>query len=192
MPPVTRPDRLPPSTPNECRGRRLLDGELCWEEWPHAMLPLDRESSRWGARGAPIFARVGYDNRNLYVAVNVAMFDVTRLRKGSAWGVDDGVEVSIAGPDATYVFRGFVDGTVSSLPRAGLPVKFAVRPFGTAMGGWRAEWAISLETIGLKPAPGVQVAFNIAVFRAADQVLRQLEGTLAESSKVDQAARLQF
>ncbi len=170
-----------------------LDGEIGWDEWPRTMLQLDRDKSRWSAAGAPIFAKVGYDDRNLYVAVNVSMFDVSKLRKGSVWSEDDGIEISIAGAGTTHVFRGFADGSVRSMTGA-VPagVQFAAKQFGTRMGGWRGEWAIPLEAIGVKAAPGVKVAFNIAVFRAADQVLRQLEGTLAESWKVDQAATLQF
>ena len=57
------------------------------------MLKLDRELSRRAASGAPVFARLAYDDRHLYVAMNVAMFDVTKLRKGSAWGQDDGAEI---------------------------------------------------------------------------------------------------
>ena len=60
------------------------------------------------------------------------------------------------------------------------------------MGGWRGEWAIPLEAIGVKAVPGSRVAFHIATFRAEAQVLRQLEGTLAESWKVAPAATLQF
>jgi hypothetical protein len=179
-----------------------LDGEIGWEEWPRTMLQLDREKSRWSASGAPVFAKVGYDGQYLYVAVNVAMFEVGKLRKGSAWGEDDGMEISIAGAGTTYVIRGFADGTVRSVTDAGATaeaasrvggaVKFAAKPFGTRMGGWRGEWAIPLEAIEVKALPGVKVAFNVAVFRAEDRVLRVLEGTLAESWKVDQAATLQF
>jgi hypothetical protein len=181
----------------------ILDGEIGWDEWPRTMLQLDREKSRWSASGAPIFAKVGYDDRYLYVAVNVAMFEVGKLRKGTVWGEDDGMEIAIAGAGgAAYVVRGFADGTVRSVTdagataeaaaRLGADVKFAAKTFGTRMGGWRGEWAIPLEAIGVKAGPGVKVGFNVAVFRAEDRVWRMLEGTLAESWKVDQAATLQF
>jgi hypothetical protein len=203
MPPV----HVPARRTDPIRVERLakppkLDGEIGWEEWPRAMLPLDREKSRWGASGAPAFAKMGYDDRYLYVAVTVVTFEVGKLRKGTVWGEDDGIEISIAGAGATYVMRGFADGMARSVTdagatseaaaRAGAAVKFAARQFGTAMGGWRGEWAIPLEAIGVKADPGAKVAFNVAVFRTEDQVLRVLEGTLGESWKVEQAATLRF
>ena len=142
------------------------------------------------------------DERNLYVAVEVAMFDVGKLRKGSVWGTDDGVEIAIEGAGTTYVIRGFANGDMRSVTDAGASagsasrlesaVKFAAKTFGTRKGGWRAEWTIPLEAIGVKASPGVKVAFNLAIFRAEDQELRMLEGTLAESWRVSHAATLRF
>jgi hypothetical protein len=60
------------------------------------------------------------------------------------------------------------------------------------MGGWRAEFSIPLDILGIKPAPGTRIPFNLAVFRAEDRVWRLLEGTLAETWKLDQAAVLQL
>ena len=56
----------------------------------------------------------------------------------------------------------------------------------------RAYLERDLPWLGVKADPGAKVAFNVAVFRAEDQELRVLEGTLGESWKVDQAATLQF
>jgi hypothetical protein len=122
--PFTIDDAMPPTPPP---GRRTapirvvrvpqpptLDGEIGWEEWPGGLLNLDREPSRWSASGAPVFAEIAYDDRCLYVAVNVVMFDGTRLRKGSTWGKDDGAEICIAGDKAVFVLRGFADGTIQS------------------------------------------------------------------------------
>jgi len=203
MPPVPPPARRTvPYTVERMAQPPKLDGEIGWDEWPRAMLQLERDKSRWSASGAPVFAKMGYDGRYLYIAVNVAMFEVGKLRQGPVWGEDDGIEVSIAGAGTTYVLRGFADGTVRSVTdagataaaaaRAGAAVQFAARRFGTTMGGWRGEWAIPLEAIGLKAGAGVKASFNLAMFRAEDRVLRVLEGTLGESWRVDQAATLQF
>jgi hypothetical protein len=135
--------------------------------------------------------------------------EVGNLRNGSVWGEDDGIEVAIAGAGAgagaTYVLRGFADGTVRSVTdggataeaasRLGAGVNFVAKPFvrtKSGWGGWRAEWAIPLAALGLKATPGVTFGFNIAVFRAEDRELRMLEGTLTESWQVDQAATLQL
>ena len=184
-----------------------LDGEIGWDEWPGGMLNLDREPSRWSAAGAPVFAELCRDDRCLYVAVNVVMFDVAKLRRGTAWGKDDGAEIALAGtaPDgkpAVFVLRGFAGGALQSVTEAGAPaeaaarlhqaVLFAAKPYGKGRGGWRGEWAIPLESLGLKPSPGQIVPFNLAVFRAEDEVWRCWEGTLGETWRLDQAGMLQF
>jgi hypothetical protein len=203
MPPVSPPGRrTAPFQVERVAQPPKLDGEIAPDEWPDQRLSVDREKSRWSASGAPASARLGYDDRNLYVAVEVAMFDVAKLSKGSVWGEDDGMEIAIAGTGATYVIRGFANGAVRSVTdagasveaasRLGSQVKFAAKAFGTRTGGWRAEWAIPLEAIGMKASPGGKVAFNLTIFRAEDRELRMLEGTLGESWKVDQAATLQF
>lgn len=168
-----------------------IDGEIGWDEWPGRMVSVDRELSRWTASGAPAFARLGYDDRYLYVAVNVAVFDATAITKASEWGKDDGAEISISARGQTVVIHGFANGTVRSGQINN--VQFFAKSFGNvSRGGWRGEFAIPLDELGLTPSPGTKVPFNLAIFRAEDGVLRCLEGTLAESSRVDQAATLQF
>lgn len=185
----------------------VLDGEIGAEEWPGSLLNLDREPSRWGAAGAPAFAELACDGQCLYVAVNVAMFDVTQLSSGVAWGKDDGAEICLAGKasngaPATFVIRGFAGGLAQSVTDAGAPadaaerlgkaVRFAAKPYGKAMGGWRGEWAIPWDALGIRPAPGEKIAFNIGVFRAEDGVRRCWEGTLAENWRLEQACVMQL
>jgi hypothetical protein len=170
MPPIETPAPLEPVHAERLAAPPVIDGVLGWEEWPRTMHPLDREASRLAARGAPAFIRVGHDATHLYVAVNVAIFDVSRMLTGSQWGHDDGVEISLAG----RVFRGYAGGAVEP---SSTPVKFAARRFGSAMGGWRAEWAIPLAALGLKPAEGLRTAFNVTVYRAEDGATRMLDGT---------------
>ena len=208
-------DAMPPMPPPARRTKPIeavriatpptLDGEIGQEEWP-AMVTLDREPSRWTAGGAPAYARIAYDERCLYVAVNVVVFDVTQLQKNSTWGRDDGAEICIAGTSGTFVIRGFAGGSVQSVTDGGVSaaaadclgkaVRFMAKPYGSKKGdwksGWRGEWAIPFEALGLKPASGQKVGFNIGVYRAQDDRRLCLEGTLAESWRLDQAATLQF
>lgn len=208
MPPVATPERRAWAAAVERVPRPpVMDGEIGWEEWPRAMLNLDREPSRWNASGAPVFAKLGYDDECLYVAVNITMFEAAKLRAGTAWGKDDGAEVCVAGKTAdgrpaTFVVRGFSSGTVQSVADAGAPtdaaerlgkaVRFAAKPYGKAQGGWRGEWAIPWEALGIRPAPGLKIAFNLGTFRAEDEVWRCWEGTLAENWRVDQAGTMQL
>jgi len=70
-------------------------------------------------------------------------------------------------------------------------VRFAAKPYGKAMGGWRSEWAIPWDALGLKPAPGQKIAFNLGVRRTEDSVWRCYEGTLAQNWRLDQAGTMQ-
>ena len=182
----------------------VIDGEIGDEEWPGSVQSVDRLPSRWGASGAPAFAKFAYDDRCLYVAVNTVLFDIGLLRKGEAWGADDGAEVCIAGAQGTFVLRGFAGGALHSVTDAGVAadaaarvkaaVRFAAKPYGKTKGdwksGWRAEWAIPFEALGIAPKAGKKIAFNLGVYRAEDRVWRSLEGALGENWRLDQAAVL--
>lgn len=66
-------DTMPPS-PAPARRRTVvvervsqppaLDGEMRWDQWPNRLLDLYREPSRWSASGAPVFAKLAYDDRS--------------------------------------------------------------------------------------------------------------------------------
>ena len=212
MPPTKPPARRNyPATAERIAQPPVLDGEIGWDEWPHKLFDLDRAPSRWSATGAPVFAKLAYDDQCLYVAMNVVLFDITKLSKGSIWGKDDGVEVCIAGKasdgkPATFVIHGYASGVIESVTIAGAPaeaaaavgkaVRFAAKPYGKTKGDWKSgcryEWAIPWDALGLKPTRGQKIAFNLGVFRAEDKVWRCLEGTLAENWRLDQAATLQL
>jgi len=208
MPPVAEPKRMTWSaTAVRVDRAPKLDGEIEAEEWPGRLLGLDRDPSRWRASGAPAFAELAYDDQCLYVAVNAVAFDVSKLRDGATWGQDDGAEVAIAGktPDgkpAVFVLRGFPGGTIQSVTDGGAPadaaerlgraVRFAAKRYGKKRGGWRSEWAIPFDALGLKPQPGSKVPFNLTVYRNEDHVWRCWEGTRAESWRLDEAGTLQL
>jgi hypothetical protein len=184
----------------------VLDGEIGAEEWPGALQGIDREPPRWGASGAPAFAKFAYDDQNLYVAVNAVLFDINKLSKGERWGKDDGAEICIAGGKGTFVIRGFAGGALASVTDAGVPtedaaalakaVRFAAKPYGKTKddwkSGWRGEWAIPFAALGVTPEPGKKVAFNLGLYRAEDGVWRCLEGTNAENWRLDEAVQIQF
>ncbi|MFA6561217.1 MAG: right-handed parallel beta-helix repeat-containing protein [Verrucomicrobiia bacterium] len=208
MPPVTTPARRTYSAAVERVAQPpTLDGEIGWDEWPRAMLHLDREPSRWSASGAPVYAKLAYDDQCLYVALNVTMFDVTKLTTGTKWGKNDGAEVCIAGktPDGklvTFVVHGFANGTFESVTLAGAPtdaaerlgkaVRFAAKPYGKTMGGWRSEWAIPWDALGLKPTSKQKIAFNLGVRHTEAGVWRCYEGTLRQNWRLDQAGTIQL
>jgi hypothetical protein len=207
MPPTPAPARRTyPVTVVRVQQPPVLDGEIGADEWPGPLQSIDREPSRWSASGAPAFAKFAYDDHCLYVALNVVLFDINKLNAGSAWGNDDGAEICIAGDKATFVLRGFASGSTLSVADAGAPAEaaerlakgahFAAKPYGKTKGdwksGWRGEWAIPFEALGLKPVSGLKIAFNFGLYRAEDGVWRCLEGTQAENWRLDKAATIQL
>ena len=204
MPPTPQPGRRGAASVVRATEPPILDGEIGAEEWAGPALRLDRDPSRWGASGVPISGEISYDDHFLYVAVSAGIYDIKNLREGAVWGKDDGAEIAIGGktPDGepvTFVVRGYPNGTVQSVTDAGAPAAAAKRleaavRFATTTWrhGWRGEWAISLDALGLKPTPGLKTPFNLVVFRAEDQIWRCWEGTFAETWRLDQAGTLQF
>jgi hypothetical protein len=184
----------------------ILEDEISLKDWPGGLRVVDRGPSRWEASGAPAFVSFSYDDKCLYVAVKAVLFDIAKLRKGSIWGQDDGAEICIAGDKGAFVIRGFANGTAQSVTdggasaeaaaRLGSTVRFVAKTYGRFKGdwksGWRGEWAIPLDALGIKPSPGLKVGFNIGIYRAEDGVRCCLEGTLGEDWRLDQAATLQF
>ena len=212
MPPTKPPARRTYSaTAERVAQPPVIDGEIGWDEWPHKLYDLDRAPSRWSSTGAPVFAKLAYDDQCLYVAINAVSFDITKLSKGTTWGKDDGAEVCIAGktPDgkpAIFVIHGFAGGTCESVTLAGAPaeaaaalgkaVRFCAKPYGKTKSDWKSgcryEWSIPWDALGLKkPAPGKKLGFNLGVFRSEDSVWRCYEGTLAQNWCLDQAGTIQ-
>ena len=179
-----------------------LDGEVGADEWPGPSLNLDRAPSRWSASGLPVSAELSHDDRFLYVGVVVGVYRMSKLREGTTWGRDDGAEVAIAGKTAdgrpaTFVVRGYPSGASQSVTDAGAPADAASRlgkrarfAAKTWSRGWRGEWAIPFDALGLKPEPQLKIPFNLAVYRSDDEVWRCWEGTLAETWRLDQAGVL--
>lgn len=193
--PVVRAQRAP-----------RIDGQIEPDEWPGKNQRLDRGITRDPAAGPPVFFKLCYDDRCLYVAMTLVMFDPAKMRKGATWGQDDGAEVCIAGladgKPTTFVVHGFACGKAESVTLAGAPpaaaerlgrgVQFAAQDWKKWGGGWHGEWAIPFDALGLKPTPKLKVAFNLGAYRCEDQVWTCWEGTLAENWRLDQAGMMQL
>jgi hypothetical protein len=187
----------------------VLDGSIAAIEWPGEFYTLDREPSRLPASGAPVLVKLSYNNKYIYLGANVTMFDPANISKGTIWGKDDGLEVSIAGKTskgrpAIFLVRLFADGTVQSLTLAGADEESAkhlekelrfftvIKPKQRNGGGWNCELAIPFDVLGLKPASGMKIAFNMCAFCNEYGKWHCWEGTRGESWNLDQAGILQL
>ena len=114
--------------------------------------------------------------------------------------------LTIDGKVAHFVIRGFAGGTLQSVTDAGVSTDLATQ-FGQACrfasktvknvqkwggGGWRAEWAIPFDALGIKPAPGLKLAFNLAVYSSENGQYHCWEGTRAETWRLDEAGFVQL
>lgn len=183
-----------------------IDGVLASDEWTGEFQRLDREPSRRSCSGAPVLVKLSRDDKFLYVGAMVTMFDTTNISKGSIWGKNDGIEISIGGSDkgnpATFVIRAYYNGAVQSVTDAGAAIeaanrlgkgiRYASKMMEKPRKGWIGEWAIPLGALGLKPAPDLKVAFNACAFINEYDHWHCWEGTHGETWQVSQAGLLQF
>ena len=183
-----------------------LDGEFAVDEWPGVFQNLDREPSRMPCSGAPVVARLSTDNKFLYIGAMVAMKDINNISGGEKWKKDDGVEIAIAGIDkgkaVTFVIRAYANGKIQSVTDAGASelaagrlgkgVKYVSKIIQKPTKGWIGEWAIPLDALGLKPKPGLKVAFNMCAYVNEYDNWHCWEGTQGESWQIDEAGILRF
>ena len=184
----------------------VLDGEIGTEEWPGSFDGIDRDSSRWGASGAPAFCKLAWDETNLYVAVNTVLFDIGKLDKTPQWGKGDGSEIVLPLKSGVCILHGFADGTFTcEIEKSTSPtevekirgaVKFCAKPYGQKKGDWksgiRCEWQIPFALLGIEPKANVKIPINIGVYRAEDSVFRYVEGMLGKNADLSQAATVRL
>jgi len=184
-----------------------LDGNLAAGEWPGEFQRLDRNPSRQYYSGAPVLVKFSYDQKFLYVAATMTMFESENIILGSTWKKDDGVEISIGGftgknKPTTFVIRSYVDGTIQSITDAGADahsaaqlakgVRFVAKIAEKPRKGWSGEWMIPLESLGLKSTPDLKIAFNMCAYINEYEKWHCWEGTYQESWQVNQAGMLQL
>jgi len=208
MPPYNIPGRKGPVKVLRVSKAPTLDGKIEFSEWPGETYQLNREPSLLIASGWFPRVRFAYDDKFLYIGGNIIMRDPGLISKGSTWGKDDGLEVSIAGKTskgipAIFVVRVYSEGTIQSITDAGAPAESAKRLgkeirlkvnnyIPTRAGGWSCEWAIPFNALGIKPAPGLKISFNMCAFVNEYDNWHMWEGTPGKSWEVDKAGILQF
>ena len=161
-----------------------LNGEMTQAEWPGKIQRLDRDPSRQSACGDPVLVKFSYDDRCLYVAASVTMFeageDQPRVSVGEGRRSGNLIAGKTPGGEpATFVIRGYANGTWQRAAVAGATAKVTERLGGevrfsakTLRGrGGREEdggcqWAIPFVALGLRPAAGLKVPFNMDAFCA--------------------------
>ena len=184
----------------------VIDGEIGTEEWPGSFQGIDRDSTCWGASGAPAFSKYAWDDTNLYVAINTVLFDIGKLDKTPQWGKGDGSEIVLATQNGVCILRGFADGSFTcEIEKAASPadaekirsvVKFCAKPYGKKKGDWKSgiryEWQIPFAALGIEAKAKVKVPFNLGVYRAEDSVFRYFEGTQGRDADLSESGGLRL
>jgi len=185
------------------QGAIALDGFLDAGEWPDRMITLRQTVERREILGAPVTMRLVHDGSRLYVAMEVPVPDVARLRTGGMWGTNDGFEISFQGKDdedaPIYVVKCYAGGKCQSTTTAGASpeqasalqdgLEYAVE-IGTE--GWSAELCLPLKMIGHVPQEGAELAFNVGVRRVQTREWILWVGTKGESWAVEDAGVLRI
>jgi len=164
----------------------VIDGQVQAPEWdwdaPGAKIAVAALSMADGNGRQPSYAIVMYDQEALYVAlINEVTNSAGLLTEGGKWGVDDGAEVCVQDasgkqPGPIFVIQGYPSGKCESVENARAPAAVARRVGQTveyaatiAAGKWCGEWRIPWGPLGVKPAVGRELAFNIGVLKAAQK-----------------------
>jgi hypothetical protein len=180
MPVFTVPQRKNfPAVASRIEKRPVLGGGLISESWPGDFYRLDREPSGLSYSGAPVQTKFSYDRDSLYIAAAVTMFKPEKLTVGNIWGKDDGMEIFLgggtAGTPVNIVLQSFPDGTLRCITGPGTPAGLAGRlensirfestiSYERRGGGWTGWWAVPLDLLGIDPAPGLRIPFNMCAF----------------------------
>ena len=187
--------------PSKATAPPAADGRMGADEWPGGGTALGERTNQGSVRGAPTSVKFVADETHLYILANiVAMFPEQR-KLGTEWGKDEGIELVLEGREGdariVYVLRGFTDGTLRSLTVAGA-TEIQAAAFGAkvAYGAsvdkriWRAEWAVPLAALGIKPGEKTLLPFNLTAYRSEDDVFAQFAGTLGETWELERGGRL--
>lgn len=162
-----KPDFTPQKPQSPLRALRtdappMCDGEFAGGEWPGKWTAVNRDERRMLIGGPAAYVRAAWDATNLYVGVLMTNFRSARLTEGATWGVDDGVEVNVAGRR----IRAYGNGTVDAA---------AVGKIAAHAGrkkGWKPwdgnkpliyEFAVPFAALGVTPAKDVRMPFNVQV-----------------------------
>lgn len=160
------PDRKPLARQSALAAPRVdrapvCDGEFTGGEWPGKWTALGRDANRLLIGGATAFVRAAWDGTCLHVGVLVTNFRTSTFSDGAQWGVDDGIELQVAGK----TFRAFLCGkTETAIPGV---TTYAGPRKGWKPGGWSKphvyEVSIPFASLGMEPKTGLKIPFNARV-----------------------------
>jgi hypothetical protein len=158
-----------------------LDGRLAPGEWDGgtaAPMPLAVTPDQHAIKGPGCQAWLRHDDTHLFVAARVPFGDRGKLVLSGGYGQADGIEMvlqdlSEAKPGGRLiVLQGTLDGKHCGLTKQGNDWNRAQQlgegsAYAVSVGDkeWTCEWSVPLAAVGIAPAPGTRLAFNLGIRR---------------------------
>jgi len=187
-----------------CTTAPTVDGVAGQGEYPGKSFAVAESPGRTRAPGVPCQARGTHKDGSLFIAVTIPITKPVGVDSPPKWTKSDGAEVCFSYPDKnahhpTFVLHGFPDGTCESSTEAGASrqaaddLHKAVRYAATvSTNAWTAEWAIPLKAADLDAPLGLELNFNLGVFRREAKQWIQWAGTKGQTWRVARAGRIRL
>ncbi len=179
----------------------VADGQVAEGEYSSRAIRLEETPGREKIRTPAAMARLGHDNRRLYVAITIPLSQVAKLQQKGGWGASDGVEVALrldgARPGPIFILQGFPDGRLTASLEGGASQAATDKlrdasAFAATVEGdsWTAEFAIDLASAGISAKPGTMLGFNIGARRTETDDWIAWTGTGSANWKLAGAGRI--
>jgi hypothetical protein len=172
--------------------------------YPGKPTPVIETPGRTRADGPACQAWLAHARGALLVKVTANLTKPLSVETQPQWTKSDGVEICFAYPDnnaqhPTFVLHGFPNGTCEGSTEAGAPqsavdaVMKSVKYRATVgKNTWTAEWIIPLAAADIEAVPGLELDFNIGIFRRESKQWIQWAGTTSQTWRVQQAGRIRL
>ena len=172
--------------------------------FPGEAVPVAETPGRTRAEGPVCQAWLAHRDGTLFVRLQVPLEAPVEIEAEPAWTKSDGAEICFSYPDQNaqhpvFVLHGFPNGTSASSTEAGAPeaaaetlrkrVSYKATP---TKDGWTAEWAIPLEAVDVSGNAGLELDFNLGVFRRQSRQWIQWAGTQGQTWRVKSAGRIRL
>ena len=200
---------IPPKKPKPpMRPRRtkplLVPRATATRKYPGKPTEILDTPGRRRAPGPECQAWLSHTNGVLNVKIVVKLHKPLTAESAPKWTKADGAELCFSYPDKnaqhpTFVLHGFPSGTFESSTEAGAPAPLAEnlrkKVHYSALVGEKtrtAEWAVPLSAVDIEAPDGLELDFNIGIFRRESKQWIQWAGTGSQTWLVERAGRIQL
>ena len=173
-------------------------------KYPGKPFPVAESQGRTQASGPVCQAQIAHLDGALLVRLEIPLTKPLKVDAKPQWTKSDGAELCFSYPDNNaqhpiFVLHGFPNGTCESSTEAGASqaaadtlleqVRYQAK---TSAKSWTAEWVVPLKAADIPGATGLELDFNIGIFRRESKQWIQWAGTKAQTWQVKRAGRIRL